>query len=69
MKTTEDIWNELTYEQRLAATAHVFENICDHARSNGTFRYLIYDRLGFGPDAYTVLLGAGGMNISDNFCL
>lgn len=64
-----EIWFKLSYTQRLAATAVIFETICQHARSEGTFRYLIYDRLGFNTDAYAVLYGAGGMNISNNFSL
>ncbi len=43
---------ECPYETRLAVTAWVMEKIVEHAREGGTFRYLIYDRLGFGPDAY-----------------
>lgn len=57
------------YETRLAVTAAVFRAICDHAREGGTFRYLIYDRLGFGPDAYLPLYLAGGMEISNEFSL
>ena len=62
MKDIEDVWQELTYEQRLAATAYVFKKIREHAKGGGTFRYLIYDRLGFDTDAY---LAVGGMDISD----
>jgi len=69
MKTVEEVWNEMSYDQRLAATAYVFEKICEHAKSRGTFRYLIYDRLGFETDAYTLLYGAGGMTISNEFNL
>ena len=68
-KDVRDVWNELTYDQRLAATAVIFETLCEHARRDGTFRYLIYERLGFGPDAYSLLLGAGGMDISNEFKL
>ncbi len=55
------------YETRLAVTAQVFKAICDHARDGGTFRYLIYDRLGFEADAYMPLYLAGGMDISNEF--
>jgi hypothetical protein len=70
-KTVEEVWESLTYDQRLAATAHVFQTLIKHASegSGGTFRYLIYDRLGFGPDAYSVLYEAGGMIISNEFDL
>lgn len=58
---------ECDYETRLAVTAWVFKAICDHARDPGTFRYLIYERLGFSEDAYLPLYLAGGMNISNEF--
>jgi hypothetical protein len=62
-----DIWTyELSDEQRLAATLIVFEKINEHMEHGGTYRYLIYDRLGFDPDAYSVLYPEG-MNIS-NMC-
>jgi hypothetical protein len=58
------------YETRLAVTAQVFAAIVDHAKPpGGSFRYLIYDRLGFQPDAYLPLYEAGGMVISNEFDL
>lgn len=57
------------YETRLAVAAWVFQAIVDHATEGGTFRYLIYHRLGFGPDAYVPLYQAGGMTISNEFDL
>ena len=69
MQTTEEIWDSLTYDQKLASTAYIFEKVCEHALEGGTFRYLIYDRLGFDHDAYILLYGAGGMIISNFFNL
>ncbi len=57
------------YETRLAVAAWVFKAIVEHAQEGGSFRYLIYDRLGFGPDAYLPLYEAGGMTISNEFDL
>lgn len=54
-------------ETRLAIVAWTMHHIIDHAREGGTFRYLIYDRLGFGPEAYVPLYDAGGMIISNEF--
>jgi hypothetical protein len=56
-------------ETKLAVTAWVFKAIVDHATEGGTFRHLIYTRLGFGPDAYVPLCNAGGMEISNEFSL
>ena len=59
----------LTYDERLAATAWVFEKLVEHGQEQGSFRYLIYDRLGFSADAYAVLLMAGGMTLSNALVL
>lgn len=57
---------ECPYETRLAITAWVFKHLVEHAADPGTFRYLIYDRLGFDVDAYVPLYRAGGMTISND---
>ena len=44
--------------------AWVFKQIMDNA-GKGTFRYLIYDRMGFKEDAYLSLYEAGGMAINN----
>lgn len=51
----------------LEHTVWVVEKICDHLFEGGTFRYLIYDRMGYGMNAYTPLYEAGGMAISNAF--
>ena len=56
------------YDTKLAVTAWVMKHIMDHAREGGSYRYLIYDRLDFGMDAYGVLLH-DGMEISNEFDL
>jgi hypothetical protein len=57
------------YDTKLAIAAWVFQAIVAHAREGGTFRHLIYGRLGFEPDAYVPLYEAGGMTISNEFQL
>lgn len=47
---------ECPYETKLAVTKWAMECILDHAIRGGSFRELIYDRLGFGSDAYDVLM-------------
>jgi hypothetical protein len=69
LRTVKEVWDSMPYEHRLAAAAYVFERICEHARDGGTYRCLIYERLGFKMDAYAVLLSAGGMDISNHFSL
>jgi hypothetical protein len=57
------------YETRLAVVAWAFAKIVEHGREGGTFRYLIYDRMGFNGDAYVPLYDAGGMVISNELDL
>jgi len=57
----------VSYDDKLRIVAWVFENILAHAREGGSFRYLIYNRLGFDIDAYFPLYEAGGMEISNEF--
>jgi hypothetical protein len=48
-------------------TAWVLRRIHEHLKQPGSFRYLIYDRMGYGPRAYLPLYYAGGMEISNAF--
>ena len=68
MKEIKEVWDSLTYDQRLAATAFIFQKICEHAKTGSSYRKLIYDRLGFDSDAYLVLLPEGRL-ISNEFIL
>lgn len=62
-----EAFEKADYKTRLAVTAWVMENILDHANEGGSYRYLIYDRLGFDVDSYAVLFDAGGLEISNEF--
>ncbi len=62
------IADECDPDVKLAVTRWVMKHIVDHAREGGSFRYFIYDRLGFGPEAYS-LLCSDGMTISNEFDL
>lgn len=61
----DNLLKDCPYPMKVAVTAWVFENLVEHMREGGSFRYLIYDRLGFPPDAYVPLYDAGGMYISN----
>lgn len=56
------------HDMKLAVTKWVMKHIVDHAREGGSYRYLIYDRLGFGPEAYAPLC-SDGLTISNDFDL
>lgn len=68
MFSLEEILKEVPYEHKLAVTQWVFKHIVEHATEGGSYRYLIYDRLGFGMDAYAPLC-ADGLTISNEFDL
>lgn len=53
------------YQTKLDIAAWVISKIDDHGNNPGSFRYLIYNRLGFDLDAYVPLYEAGGMNITN----
>lgn len=48
-------------------TAWVLGHLAAQLREGGSFRYLIYDRMGYGHEAYAPLYGAGGMTITNVF--
>ena len=45
--------------------AWVFEHMDAHLQEGGSFRGLIYVRMGFGHNAYIPLFEAGGMNLTN----
>ena len=55
-------------EMKIAVTRWAMKHIVDHAKDGGSYRYLIYDRMGFGPEAYMPLC-ADGITISNEFDL
>lgn len=59
---------ECPHEIKIAVTRWAMKHIVEHAQDGGSFRYLIYDRMGFGPEAY-VPLCENGMTISNEFDL
>lgn len=63
-----EIVEKSPYIVKLAITQWVMKHIVEHAQEGGSYRYLIYDRLGFDSDAY-VPLCADGLTISNEFDL
>ena len=53
-------------ELKIAVTRWAMKHIVEHAREGGSYRTLIYDRLGFGPEAYSPLCD-DGLTISNEF--
>lgn len=47
--------------------AWVFEHLRQAMKEPGSFRYLIYKRMGFSPEAYSDLCNAGGLELTNAF--
>ena len=47
--------------------AWVLKHLCDAMEEPGTFRYLIYNRMGLPKESYSDLYRAGGMNLTNAF--
>lgn len=62
MKVVSTVFGEIE-KPTLEQVAWVFEMI-SHPPT-GSFRYLIYDKLGFGFEAYVPLYESGGMDITN----
>jgi len=65
-KELDDLAETCDYDMKLAVTRWVFKHIAAHGAESGSYRYLIYERLGFGPDAYAPLC-SDGLFISNEF--
>lgn len=56
------------YDTKLAVVQWAMKHIVQHAKEGGSYRYLIYNRLGFDLDSYAGLF-PDGMTISNEFDL
>jgi|TARA_Y100000034_G_scaffold14240_1_gene14898 hypothetical protein len=61
-----DEMKDLSEIQKIAVVQWAMKHIVNHANEGGSYRYLIYDRLGFSPAAYAPLCD-DGMTISNEF--
>jgi hypothetical protein len=61
---------DVPHDIKLAVCTWVIETCVEHARAGGTFRNLVFERLGFGIEAWLPLYLAGGMDLYHhfNFC-
>lgn len=57
----------MTEKPTIEQTAWVIEKLVEHLRDGGSFRKLIYDRMGYGPESYQPLFLAGGVALSNLF--
>jgi hypothetical protein len=55
------------YLTRLAVACWTMNHVYEHARDGGTYRWMIYHRMGFEPDAYAPVMFAHGLDINNEF--
>lgn len=61
---SEDFWSSLSYDEKLYAFCAISRRIHKgEIVDNGSYRYVLYDVFGFGPDAYAVAQMAGYLDI------
>ncbi len=53
------------HDLKLALVCWTISKINEHGKNPGSFRNLIYNIMGFGPEAYIPIYEAGGMNITN----
>lgn len=60
-------FDSLDYEQRLCVAYHIFKQLHDNEFiDKGSYRHLIYTKLGFSTDAYAPLIDSGLMNVHNS---
>lgn len=63
-KKADDFWNALSYDDRLKVFCAVSKLIFKgEIKEKGTYRYVLYDTFGFGPDAYVPAQCSGYLSI------
>lgn len=61
-KEAEDAWNSLDYDTQLRVFYAVVKRIYEgEIKEKGTYRYILYDKFGFGPEAYIKGMDCGFM--------
>lgn len=69
MTNFEALQETCDYNTKVALAGWVFGHVLAHAKVRGSYRGLVYERLGFGPDAYAHLLDCGALEISNTYDL
>jgi hypothetical protein len=60
----EQWWNSLTYDDKLLAFYSVVKRIYKgDIEDQGSYRYVLYDVFGFGPDAYGIGMDCGYLEL------
>lgn len=66
-KECDEYWNNLEYEDQLKAFYSVVKRIYQgEIKDQGTYRYILYDVFGFGPEAYALGMDCGFMYLHNS---
>ena len=65
-KNMDKLAGECPTDVKIAVVRWAMRHIVEHARDGGSYRTLIYSRMGFGPEAYAPLCN-DGITISNEF--
>ena len=61
-KENDDYWNNLSYEDQLKSFYSVVKRIYQgEIKDKGSYRWVLYDVFGFGPEAYVLGMDCGYM--------
>lgn len=61
-KEYDEYWDSLSYEDQLKAFYSVVKRIYEaEIKEKGSYRYVLYDKFGFGPEAYVLGMDCGYM--------
>jgi hypothetical protein len=64
---SKEAFESLDYDQRLMVAFHVFKQLYDNEFGDkGSYRHLIYTKLGFSTDAYSTLMDSGLMYVHNS---
>jgi hypothetical protein len=66
-KDAEDFWNKLSYKDKCNAFHAVVQRLVDgEIKLKGSYRYVLYDIFGFGPDMYVRGMDCGYMALHNS---
>lgn len=67
-KESEDVWDSLEYNQQLRVFYAVIKRLYEaEAKDKGSYRYILYDKFGFGPESYIIGMDCGLMYLHNAY--
>lgn len=65
----DDYWNSLSQEDQLKSFHSVVKRIVQgELKNNGSYRHILYDVFGFGPEAYAIGMNCGFLTLHNHIC-